>query len=127
MSERSSGVRWEWRVVYRIGESPLLSVDVVALTAEAAREMVGTTVTICSVAQVRPIVDWQKPWLTIEEAAVRVGKAPRTVMRWVEQGLLAPCNGVHPIYTSRAIDRAAAASIGLDLGENGDLKMRRAA
>lgn len=128
MSEpRSSGVRREFRVVYRLRHGlelgPFLTVDVVAFTAAAARAQVdGDDVKVTAVEELRPLLDPSKPWLSKEEAALRTGKGMRTIERWVELSLLPKCDGGQPMWTPRAIDQAAAKSVGLKLTEEGDLK-----
>lgn len=114
----------EWRVVYRISAGALLSIDVVALTEAAARALVECTadITVVSVAELRALVDPNQQWLNLQEAAVRTGKSPRTIARWVETGLLTKCDGAFPMWTVRAIDLAAARSVGLKLDQEGELK-----
>lgn len=126
----SKGVRREWRVLYRlaanglagVGTGPVLSVDVIALTAAAARAQVECDdVRVQAVTEIRPLLDPAKQWLSMEEAALRVGKSVRTIARWVELGLLAKCEGGMPMWTAHAVDLAAARSVSLKfVGE--DLK-----
>jgi hypothetical protein len=137
--EKTSGVRREWRVLYRLraGEAdnlpagsavppvtgPVLSIDVVAFTASAARAKVEASGSkVIDVEEIRPLIDPMKRWLTMEESAARTGKSVRTVMRWIELGILPKCEGGNPMWAVETVDRAAAQSVGLKFNGSGELK-----
>jgi hypothetical protein len=110
-----------------------LSIDVVALTSAAARAKVEASgsepdwrVRVIDVEEVRAIVDWSKPWLSMEEMAVRYGKEYRTISRWVELGLLPRCEGGYPMWNVETADRAAAKSVGLKFESSGSRELKAA-